>query len=180
VTRVGIILVAVITGTLLIGGCPPENYPNALGTTLEEVNAIVSDTSLTPNEQRIQLEALGISPSTINVLLRDEDLGNQYGGDLRSAYSKVVNDRLTGLTPDEVQIYGQGASDVDDELNVDWDDAEAQAIVDFFAFYGLTSVAKLEAFLDSVDTTVPNDVSEEDVRAVFVDFDAALLLPSLP
>lgn len=179
-TRIAIILVAVITGTLLTGGCPPENYPNVLGATLEEVDAIVGDTTLTPNERRIQLEALGISPSTINVLLRNEGLGNQYGGDERSTYDKVVGDNLTGLTPDEVQIYGQGASSVDDELNIDWDDTEAQAIVDFFAFYGLSSVAKLEAFLDSVDTTVPNDVSEEDVRAVFVDFDAALLLPSLP
>jgi hypothetical protein len=180
VTRVGIIFVVVITGTLLTGGCPPENFPNALPTTLDVVLPIAEDETLTPNERRIQIAALGVSQSTINVLLRGETLGNQYGGDLRTAYTKVVNDRLTGLTPDEVQIYALGASDVDEELDVEWSDIEAQAIVDFFAFYGLTSVARLEAFLDSVDTTVPEDVSEEDVRAIFVDFDAALLLPSLP
>ena len=179
-TRAGIILVAVTTGTLLTGGCPPEDYPNVLPTTLDVVEPIAADTTLTPNERRIQIEALGVSPATTNMLLRAEPLGNQFGGDLRSAYSKVVGDRLTGLTPDEVQIYGQGASEAEEALDVDWNDTEAQAIVDFFAFYGLTSVARLEAFLDSVDTTVPNDVSEEDVRAVFVDFDAALLLPSLP
>lgn len=169
-----------ITGTMLLGGCPPENYPAAVPTTLDVVEPIAADTDATPQQRRVEIEGLGVSPSTTNSLLRGETLGNQFGGDLRTAYSKVVGNRLTGLTPDEVQIYGLGASDADEALSVEWNGTEAQAIVDFFGYYGLTSVAKLEAFLDSADTTVPNDVSEEDVRAVFVDFDPALLLPLLP
>ena len=94
--------------SLFVYGCPPEDYPALVPATLQQIDPIVNSTTLTPQQQRVQLEALGVVPETINSLLRNERTGNQYGGDLRTAYTKVTLPNFVLLTPDEVQIYGDG------------------------------------------------------------------------
>ena len=165
---------------LLAGGCPPENYPDLVPVTQEQITRIHDDTTLSPQQQRTQLEALGLSPLTINVVLQDKPLGNQFGGDLRTAYLKVTKPDLEALTPDEIQIYASGASSAQTSLNISFTDAQAQDIVDFFAANDLSSPAKLTAFLDATPEAVPPSVTADNLRSVFVTFDPALLLPQLP
>ncbi len=163
----------------LAGGCPPEDYPTLHAATLKEVDAIRNNNTLTPNEKRQALAELGFSPETINALLRSERLANQYGGDLRSAYYKVVQPSLLSLTPDEIQVYSDEASRVDDALNVGWSDAQASAVWRFFNRNYIESKDDLQAVLDS-GVEVPGDVKSNDLQGVFIDFDPDRLLPRLP
>ncbi len=162
-----------------LGGCPPENFDNVLPITQGDVNRILNREGLSAQEMRAELATFGVSPRTINALLADERLGNQYGGDLRSAYTQVVEPDLTALTPDEVQIYGDEASAVDeaDDLDVTLSDAEAQAVVDFFVSNNLSSPADVEQELQNGE---PAGVPDGMIRALFVDFDSSVLLPRLP
>jgi hypothetical protein len=174
-----------LAGTLclacaLIGGCPPEDFDAALAFTQDDVDDIVSDGSLTPQEQRDRLLALGADPVTINGLMADSEFGNQFGGTIRSAYLKVSGDQFQQLTPDEVQLYALGASDVSDDLDVSPTDTEAQAIADFFSSAGIDSSAELGAFLDDNSSVVPDTIPDGVLGPLFVDFDAELLLPRLP
>ncbi|MCK4343296.1 MAG: hypothetical protein KAY37_16400 [Phycisphaerae bacterium] len=171
-----------VLGAALLGGCPPEQFNHALTATLDDINLVLEDVSLAVNEKRIQLGALGLSPSTINGLLKDDLFGNQFGGDPRSAYSKVADSRFTELTPDEVQIYAGDASNVDtaDDLNINLNDTQAQAIVTFFNDFNITSADALQAYLDTPANTVPSTIPEGVLQALFVDFDPALVLPRLP
>jgi len=178
--RYDLLRAAVLGLILLVGGCPPENYPNLAPATLADVDRIRNDDTLTAQEQRAQLAALGFSPLTINALLQDKPLANQFGGDLRSAYQKVVAPDFLALTPDEIQIYATKASEVDDALNVDWDDTAALNIRDLFAREDLSSADELAAFLDAFPGSVPTGVTVEELRSVFVDFDPDLLLTELP
>lgn len=170
----------VLCGAILLGGCPPEDYERRVPTTLDEINRIIDDSSLDPQETREALAALGLTPSTINALLTDIRQANQYGGTPRSAYLKVAGDRLLELTPDEVQIYGDHASEADADLNLELSDEEAQAIVDFFNDYGISSRDKLAAYLDTTGTTVPSAIPDGVLDGLFVDFDPDVLLPNLP
>ncbi len=160
----------VLCATILFGttlslavGCGQSEFPAALDATLEQVDDIRNDESLEPQEKRDALAAFGIDPVTINGLLRAERLANQFGGDLSSAFEKVSNDRLSEMTPDEVQYYGD-ATEV-----TTYGDAEAQAIVELFADNNLNSRADLEDFLDDPATEVPAAIDEANLREVFVD-----------
>ncbi len=170
----------VLLAAALLGGCPPEEFGHALPTTLTDVTRIVDDTTLTDQEKRVQLEGLGLSPSTINAFLQAQRTGNQFGGDLRSAYDKVVGNRLTALTPDEVQIYGDEAGAADKTLTATLNDEQAQAVVTFFSDFGISSRDELTAFLDTPGQTVPSLIPDGVLRALFVNFDSDLLLPRLP
>jgi len=165
---------------LMIAGCPPEDYDAVAPATLAEIDLIRNDADLTVQEQRTQLEALGLSPLLVNALLQDQRLGNQYGGDLRTAYGKIVEPDLSGLTPDEIQIFGDEASALDDELEVALTDEEAQAMVIFFDQYHLSTPAELDTFLAESPGSVPGKIPDGVLQALFVDFDPSLLLPSLP
>ncbi len=177
-------LATIAIGTLLLaGGCPPEIFNNALPTTLEDINQIRGDSSLSTQEKRTQLGALGIAPLTINALLNSERLGNQYGGDLGTAYAKLIAPNLRSLTPDEVQIFGDEATAVIDDdtvLSIALTDAEALAITTFFDDNGLLTPDELEAYLDNTANTVPDTIPDDVLRGLFVDFDTDLLLPELP
>lgn len=166
---------------LLVCGCPREDFPAAAPVTLEEIDPIRNDPGLTVQEKRARLEELGLAPLTINALLRGERLGNQFGGDLRTAYAKVTAPDFQALTPDEIQIYGDAASQLDsaDDLNVTLTDDQAQKIVEFFFRQDISSAEQLEAYLDaggSVPAAIPAGVLED----LFVAFDPARLLPELP
>lgn len=170
--------------SLLVGGCPPDEYPLDADPTLIEINRIRGNSDLTIAQRRQQLGDLGLTPDTINALLRDQRTGNQYGGDLRTAYNKVTGEQMSLLTPDEIQIYGDEASAVSssDTLNLSLTDAEAFDISEFLIDNGLDSPDELEEFLDvpGNDGLVPASVTPEELRSLFVDFDSDQLIPRLP
>ena len=172
-----------LTGAvLLVVGCPSENYDSLVPTTVADIDLIRNDANLAPQEKRTLLAELGVSPSTINGLLLTERLGNQYGGDLRTAYTKVIAPDFLDLTPDEIQVYGDEASVANREgtLNVNLTDGEAQAIVMFFEANNISSPTELEAFLNDTANSVPGDIPDGVLRELFIDFDPSLLLPRLP
>jgi hypothetical protein len=171
----------VLGSVVLLGGCPPENYDGLADATLAQVSAIVADTSLRPYEQRDALAALGFSPVTINGLLTGVRLGNQFGGNLRTAYDKVTGEQLDTLTPDEVQIWGVTATNVGEDLDYDsLTDAQAQAMSDFLADNALSTPEKLEAYLDDETNYVPAAIPDDSLRDLFVDFDPDLVIPEFP
>lgn len=163
----------------LLGGCPRELYDTLVPTSVEEVDLIRNDEELSGQEKREQLEALGLSPLTINALLRDDETANQFGGDLRSAYTKLVAPNFTSLTPDEIQILGREATDIDADTDVSIDDEQAQEIADFFDERAIESPEELEAFLDAGGSIADPQLSNI-VNALFLDFDPDLLVPQLP
>jgi len=172
--------IVLIGAAFLVGGCPPENYENMAPATLTDINKIRNDDDLTARQKRTQLEALGLSPLIVNALLQSERLANQYGGDLRTAYTKVIEPDYQSLTPDEIQIYGDGASSVDTTLTIALTDEEAQAVYDFFEDEDISSPQDLGAFLDDTTNTVPSTIPSGVLRSLFVNFDSSLLLPELP
>lgn len=169
-------VIGTVAGLALLGlaGCGQFNFERDLPITLEDLNAIRSDTSLEPEEKRAALEELGIDPVVINGLLRDERLANQFGGSLTTAYEKVVGDRFSDLTPDEIQFYAQTAADIT------YSDAEAQVIRNFFADTAINDAPSLEAFLDDSTSFLDPDIDGENLRAVFVDADPDDVLLELP
>jgi hypothetical protein len=161
------------TGLMLALGCGQTQYPDALPATLEEVERVVDDDSLDPEEKREQLAVLleiedASDPDSadavlLNALLQDERLANQFGGNLSSAYDKVVGDQLSEMTPDEVQYYG----DATDQVTLS--DSEAQAIADLFGAERIDSLTDLEEFLDDPASELPDEIDEEDLRSVFIE-----------
>jgi hypothetical protein len=152
-----------VVGVVAATGCGQPYYGAALDATLEQVELIRESDTLTPQEMREALAEYDIDPVTINGLLLGVRLANQFGGDLSSAYDKVVNDQLSEMTPDEVQYYG----DATDQTTLD--DAEAQAIVDFFQDDGINSLTELEGFLDDPANQLPDGIDEASLRSVFID-----------
>jgi hypothetical protein len=172
--------VALSCVALLAGGCPPETFPDLVPATLAEITRIQAEDTVRPQDQREELEALGLSPSTINALLRDKDLGNQFGGDLRSAYLKVVEPDFQALTPDEIQIYAAAATTLQSSLGISFTDVQAQDIVDFFSSADLSSPEELAAFLEATPEFVPSSVTAANLQSLFVTFDPARTLTMLP
>ena len=165
----------------LLGGCIGP-LADSMPLTRADIDEITGDDTLTPQEQRAALAALGLSPAVINAILTDVRLGNQYGGDLRTAYEKIVNGHMDELTPDEVQIFGDEASDLDDTLDYTLEDDEAQAIVSFFVAQEIATKDDLLDFLDDPLSALstPSDVPEGVLNDLFIDFDTDLLIDELP
>ncbi len=170
----------VACATLLVGGCPPENYPTQSSVVQLDVEQIVNNNNLLPQEARDQLAALGFSPETINGLLADRDLANQFGGTGRTAYDKVVGGQLDQLTPDEIQIYASLATEANAGVNLQLDDAAAQAMADLLQENNLQTSDELAAFLDEPENVVPPTIPDGALRDLFVDFDPDLILSLLP
>jgi hypothetical protein len=166
----------------LVAGCGQTEFDDALGVTLEQVDDIRASGALTPQEKRDALAAYGLSPVMINGLLQDERLANQFGGDLSSAYDKVVNHQLTEMTADEIQYYGD-ATDV-----TTYDDEEALAILHFFADEGIDGVGEeginsrkeLEDYLDDSATGLPPEIDETNLRGVFITTSLSYVRDKLP
>jgi hypothetical protein len=176
-----ILITSALTAALFLTGCSAPLH-DAYSATLLDVNPILNDTTLTPQQKRDQLEALGFSPTVINGLLRNVRTGNQFGGDLRTAYDKVTGGRLDELTPDEVQIYADEASSVSNDFSYTLSDEAAQDIVWVFQTHRLTTAAQLDAFLADPDNVLalPGDIPDGALEDIFVTFDPAELIESLP
>lgn len=158
----------------VMGGCGVTDLPNAYDTNLDEVNRIRDNTRLTPQQRRDALAALGIDELVINAILRDQRTSNQFGGTLRTAFEKVTGDMLNEMTPDEVQLYGDGTA------VTSYSDAEALAISNLFADEAILSRDDLEALLDDAQFQLPSTISEANLRSIFVTFDPNDLIDSLP
>ncbi|MEP0845267.1 MAG: hypothetical protein HRF50_00440 [Phycisphaerae bacterium] len=159
---------------LAIAACTSSDLPADLGVTIEQVDRIRNDANLKPQEKRDALAALGIDPVTINGLLAAERLGNQFGGDLESAYRKVVEERMNEMTPDEVQLYGDATA------VTQYSDAEAQAISNLFAEQSIVSQRGLAEFLDDPAGELPGTIDRNNLQATFIDFDTNSVLEDLP
>ena len=155
--------VVLLSGLFLLGGCGQTYYPDALGLTLQQVQDIIDNDSLDAQAKREALAGNGIDEVVINGLLQGVRLANQFGGDLNSAYDKVVDEQMTELTPDEVQYYG----DATDQTT--YDDSEAQAIVDFFVDNEIDSLTELEDYLNDDTLEVPSAIDETTLVSVFID-----------
>ncbi len=158
-------------GVMVGAGCGQPCYPDALDVTFEQVDLIRNSDTLEPQEMRDALAEYGLDPVTINGLLREIRLANQFGAEysppLRCAYDKVTGNQLSSMTPDEVQYYG----DATDQVTLE--DAEAQAIVDLFQDLFPEDSAdwqtELEEFLDDPASELPDGIDELNLRSVFVD-----------
>lgn len=159
--------------TLLAAACGLTAFPAGISD-LEAVDRIRTDDNLTPVEAREALAELGFDEIAVNALLRDVRLGNQFGGDLASAFAKVDGQRLSELTPDEIQAYGDATA------TTTYSDAEAQEIADLFAQTPLNSAAEVESFLDEPASVLSAGIDEQNLRAVFVDFDPQDVLDDIP
>lgn len=149
-------------GLALAAGCGQSSFDAALAPSLEDVGAIRDDESLEPQEKRDALTDLGIDAVTINGLLENVRLANQFGGGLSSAYDKVVNEQFSEMTPDEVQYYGDATG------QATYADAEAQAIVDLFNEHDIDSPSELQDFLDDPLIALPTAIGESTLIAVFI------------
>ena len=69
-------------------GCGQQDFPSALGLSIGQIN-IILNSDLSAEEKRDALAAFDIDPVTLNGLLNDERLANQFGGSLASAIGKV-------------------------------------------------------------------------------------------
>lgn len=173
-------VLAVLAG-LAVGliGCDRE-FPAQYPTSIQEVNEIVSDTDLTPQEKRQRLEALGLTPAVINAILRDDETGNQYGGDLTSAFAKIAQGRLNELTPDEVQIYAEAAGEAPDGPTVTFSDDQAQLVVNLFVDNALRTLDEVEAYLSDTSSELHEDLNRDTLIELFVDFDPNNVRDQLP
>ena len=154
--------VALGCGFVLFVGCTQTFYPDALGVSQERVNEIRNSETLEPQEMRQLLAEYDIDEVTINGLLATVRLANQYGGDLQSAYDKVVDGQMSQMTPDEVQFYG----DATDQTT--YEDAEAYAIVNFFIDNDIDTIDELTDFLDDHEDLVPDEIDVTNLRSVFI------------
>lgn len=166
--------IATAFGTVGVFGCGYTDLGGELQVSIPDVQAIQDNTNLDAQEKRDQLAALGFEQPTINALLRDERLGNQFGGTLETAIAKVEGNALRALTPDEVQHYGDATG-----VTTFSDDA-AYAIAEFFSDRGFLTLAELEADLDDPGTEVPPEIDETDLRGVFLETDLEDVRDALP
>lgn len=158
---------------ILTLACGLAQFPAGISD-LEAVDRIRNDEDLTPLEARAALADLGFDEISINALLRDVRLGNQFGGDLASAFMKVDGEMLGAMTPDEIQAYGDATA------ATTYSDAEAQEIADLFSQTPLNTAAEIEAFLDDPASELPPGIDEQNLRAVFIDFDPQDVLDDIP
>ena len=68
-----------------------------------------------------------------------ERTSNQGGGTILTATGKVLEEQMTQLTADEVQIVTDQINALNPQVDLTLDDAQAQAIVDFLALNGINS-----------------------------------------
>jgi len=146
---------------LMFAGCGQTWYPDALGLSQEDLSEISSSDSLGPQQMRDALAAYGIDDVTINGLLSSVRLANQNGGDLASAYEKVVSGQLSTMTPDEVQLYGDATA------LTTYTDIEAQVIVDYFEDNAIKTIEDLEELLRTNADELPAIIDETNLRNVF-------------
>src|SRR5262245_2403967 len=153
----GLVLVTLFA----LSGCGTEHFPGEVdAANLTEVNQVRNNASLTGQEKRDQLRALGFDDVTINGLLRAERTANQFGGTENTAFDKVTGDLLLSMTPDEIQLYG------DLTAATVFTDAQAQELSKLFIDNLIATVDELETWLNENDIDSPNGLTDENVQAV--------------
>ncbi|GAG03517.1 unnamed protein product, partial [marine sediment metagenome] len=172
--------IAAAWAALALSGCTPDRFANSLPPSTADVNRITTDEDLSAQEKRVHLQNIGVPPDVVNGLLRDERLGNQFGGDLRAAYDKVAGGRFTELTPDEVQLYADAASASGAVVESELGDDVAQAVADLFVNENIDDVDELSVFLADPTSEVPGPIPENLLRDLFVDLDPSSLISELP
>jgi len=165
---------ASLFGLAWLAGCGQTNFPDAVDSNLTAVDRIRNDATLEPQEKRDRLANLGFDEITINALLRDDRLANQFGGDLESALDKIIGGSYSTLTPDEVQAYGDATA------VTTFSDEAAQRIADLFLNQSINSADQLSEYLDDPGRVLDPDIDETDLTEVFVDFDPDDALDALP
>ena len=166
---------------LTLAGCGVNNdlLPAAEPEYLQRVNAI-RDGSGTAEQKRQDLMDVGITdPVILNGILRGERVGNQFGGTEESAFEKVVDERYTDMTPDEIQLYGDAAVEAGTDFSATINDVQAQAMADFFRSNSINSPDELQAFLDDPANEVPAAITATDMRTLFVDVDPQDVRPAV-
>lgn len=169
-------LFALCAGT----SCDSEVFENSLTPRLASVVEVRDSTALSGQEKRAALAGMGLDPLTINAILRGVRTANQFGGTLRTSFEKVSGDRLSELTPDEVQLYSDAAVDVDGTINYSITDPQADAAVQLFDQYGIESRDALAALLGDPAAPPPNGLPDGFLNDVFVAFDPTRLASVLP
>lgn len=161
-------------------GCPLENFSNTIPTEQDAINDIVNDTDLEVQERRDALLNLGLTPSTVNGLLSGVRTGNQFGGTLTTAFNKVVAERFTTLTPDEVQLYSDAAETANNALSFNLSDVAALAVTEFFADQTLNTPEEVLAFTNDAGNEIPSEIPTGFLTDVFVDLDPNAIVDQLP
>jgi hypothetical protein len=157
-----------------LAGCGATDVTGQLDVNQTQITQIVQNTSLSLSERRAALADLGLSETTINAVLRGERLGNQFGGDLESAFEKITGGSYSTLTPDEIQAYGDASA-----LATLTDEA-AQRIATFFLTEPINTADQLEEFLDDAGRSLPSGIDATELRDIFVDFDPDDVIDDLP
>lgn len=169
-----------LAAVMILSGCGLETFYSTLPPTLNEIDVVAGDDSLSPQEKRQRLEELGLTPLVINAVLSDQRTANQFGGDLRSAYDKVVGGMFDQMTPDEIQLYNDAARNASNTITFTLSDAEAQAIHDLFVNNDIQTEDELSAFLANPENEVPAPIPAGSLQQLFVDLDPALVRDQLP
>ena len=146
-------------------GCGQFVFPEQLPISAEQAREITANTELTPQERRDQLVSLGVDDVTINGLMENVRLGNQFGGTLATARAKVLDGNFTALTPDEVQFYGDATG------SGSFSDAEADDIQRFLVQEQLDTAEELQDWLDDSGNELPTGIDQGELVAVFIDAD---------
>jgi hypothetical protein len=83
---------------------------------------------------------------------------NQGGGNIFTATAKLQSGNIGDLTPDELQILGDTASQYAGVAFPALTDDQAQLVVDFLVLNGIGSIAQLTAVLQSGSVEVPQEL----------------------
>ena len=160
-------------------GCEQRSFPNDLPASTEEVDHIVGNGRLSPQEKRDQLLNLGFPPDVVNAILRGERTANQFGGSTVSAWNKVSIGAFTTMTPDEVQLYADAVTAANGpSFNIN--DDQAQATVSLFNVNAIDTSKQLDAFLKDPANEQPTTIPANFLKDVFVTFDPNEVKGQLP
>ncbi|MEW6198323.1 MAG: hypothetical protein AB1601_06615 [Planctomycetota bacterium] len=91
--------------------------------------------------------------------------GNQGGGTLLTATTKLANDDLGGVTPDEIQLLTDVAIQITGVQVPPVTDEQAAAVVTFLADNNITTVASLQDFVRRAEEDPSSVVISDEVLA---------------
>ncbi len=92
--------------------------------------------------------------------------GNQGGGTIVTAASKLVNDNLGAITPDEVQLLTDVATQIGGVSTPAVTDEQAAAVVTFLSDNGITSFDTLEQTIRQAERDPTSLVISDEVLEV--------------
>lgn len=90
----------------------------------------------------------------------DPRTSNQGGGSILSAGTKIAGGNISGLTPDEIQIIGDAATSVNEQVPT-LSDEQADAISEFLVANNINSVDDVQAVVDDPGMLVIPEGLEE-------------------